>query len=65
MRGRDTSKYPIIVEGDGLKNERAFELFDNIVIALKEMGLSEEDAYSFGIVTYSPMAAVLRKRNGR
>jgi len=62
-RSRDPDDYPLMVVRDAMQSERAFELFDNILGALKDMGLSAEDAYSFAIITYSPIAAVLRKRN--
>jgi len=62
-RSRDPDDYPLMVVRDARQSERAFELFDNILAALKEMDLSEPDAKTFGILVYSPRAEVLRKRN--
>lgn len=62
-RSRDPDDYPLMVVRDARQSERAFELFDNIVGALKDMGLSEQDTKAFGISVYSPMAEVLRERN--
>ena len=59
----DKSNYPIMVEKDGLENKKAFDLYYNIVGALKDIGLSEDDASAAAIFTYSPMAEILRKRD--
>ena len=60
---KETIDYPMLVEGDAKENPRAYELFDMIVAALKKLGVEEWDAYTLALITYAPMADVLRKRN--
>ena len=60
---RNPDDYPLMAVRDARQTERAFELFDNILGALEDLALSEQDAKASGISLYSTMAEVLRKRN--
>ncbi len=55
--------YPLMVERDGKDNEKAFELFDNIVAALIKLGLNKADALTMANTIYPVCAKTLKERN--
>ena len=56
----DPTAYPLMVETDGEISERAFGLFDMMVGAFQQIGLSKDQAYDLACLGYNEAAKPFR-----
>ena len=62
-RSRDPDDYPSMVVRDAWRSERAFEFFDMLKNAFKQLGLADNDTYTMAYLTYSSAAKPLKERH--
>jgi len=62
-RSRDPDDYPLMVVRDARQSKRAFEFFDMLKDAFKQLGVADNDAYAMACLTYSSAAEPLKERH--